>query len=90
MVKEKILLVGDSTSGPRNTGAISQQCDMQISLTAGNSLELFYHNIISNDRCDGLKNERIGKSASTLSNMEAGSETKNETSLWDDDIVHSI
>ena len=77
MVKEKILLVGDSL----NLGAIPQQCDMQISLTAGTSLEPFCYNIISNDKCDSLKNEGIGQSASTLSNMEAGSETKNETSL---------
>lgn len=80
MVKEKVLLVGDSLQGPRNYGAIFQRWDMQISLTAGISLEPFYHNIISNDKCDGLKNEWIGQSASTLSNMEAGSETNNETS----------
>ena len=80
MGKEKILLVGDSLQGPQNNGAISQQCDMQISLTAGKSLEPFYYNIISNDKCDSLKNERIGKSASTLSYMEAGSETNNGVS----------
>ena len=88
MSKEKILLIGDSLQGPRNNGAILQQCNMQISLTAGKSLEPFYYNIISNDKCDSLKNERIGKSASTLP-LEEGSETKNETSLWDDDIVRS-
>jgi len=85
-MKEKILLVGDSF----NLGAISQQCDMQISLTAGKSLEPLNHSKISNDRCNGLKTKRIGQSASTLSLMEAGSETKNETSSWDDDIVRSI
>jgi len=90
MSGEKILIVSDSLEGPRNYGAISQQCDMQISLTAGKSLESLCHNLISNDRFEGLKNERIGQSASTLSILETGSETNNETSLWDDDIVHSI
>jgi len=75
MTKEKILGVADSLGGPQNQGAISQQCDMQIPLTAGKSLKPFCHNIIRNDKCDGFKNERIGQSASTLSNMEAGSET---------------
>jgi len=54
---------------------------MQISLTAGISLEPFYYNIISNDRCDSFKNEGIGQSASTLSLKGAGSETKNEISF---------
>ena len=85
-MQEKILLVGDSL----DVGAILQQCDMQIPLTAGKSLEILYHNIISNDKCDGLKNKKIGQSASTLSYMEAGSETKNGTSYMDDDIVRSI
>ena len=90
MTKEKILLVGDSLNGPQNKGAISQQCGMQTPLTAGKFLEPFYYNIISNDKCDSLKNERIGQSASTLSYMEAGSETKNGVSQVDSDIVRSI
>lgn len=81
MVKEKILLIGDSLQGPRNVGAILQRYNMQISLTAGISLEPFYYNIISNDRCDSFKNEGIGQSASTLSLKGAGSETKNEISF---------
>ena len=80
MVKEKILLIGDSLQGPQKLGAISQKWDMQISLTAGISLEPFCYNIISNDKCESQKNEWIGQSASTLSKLEAGSETKNETS----------
>jgi len=91
MSKEKILLCGDSIEGPQNLGAILQQCNMQIPLIAGKSLESFYYNIIRNDKCDSLKNERIGQSASTLSIfIGAGSETKNGTSLWDDDIVRTI
>lgn len=35
----------------------------KIFLIAGNSLELLYYNIIGNNRCECLKNKKIGQSA---------------------------
>lgn len=39
-----------------------------MKLIAGIPLELSYHNIISNNKCDGLKNRKIGQSAAKILN----------------------
>ena len=41
---------------------------MIMKLIAGIPLELSYHNIISNNKCDGLKNRKIGQSAAKILN----------------------